>query len=98
MFQIKWTSKAAKEKADALKFWIEKNKSNTYSRKIHLQSKKSLILLKANPYIGQELFDFEGIRCIVILRKFSIFYRIVDHSIEILSFWDGHRNPDNIKI
>jgi len=41
MFQIKWTSKAAKEKADALKYWIEKNKSNTYSRRIHRQSKKS---------------------------------------------------------
>lgn len=52
MFQIKWTSKAAKEKADALKFWIAKNKSETYARKIHLHSKKSLNLLKVNPYRG----------------------------------------------
>lgn len=98
MFQIKWTTKATKEKSDVLRFWIEKNKSDTYSRKIHLQSKKSLNLLKENPYIGQELFDLVDIRYIVVLRKFSIFYRIVDHSIEILSFWDGHRNPDDLEI
>lgn len=59
MFQIKWTSKASKEKADALKFWIENNKSDAYSRKIHLQSKKALNLLKENPFIGQELFDIK---------------------------------------
>ena len=98
MFQIKWTSKASKEKADALKFWIENNKSDAYSRKIHLQSKKALNLLKENPFIGQELFDIKEVRYVVILRKFSIFYRIVGNSIEILSFWDGHRNPDDFKI
>jgi hypothetical protein len=76
MFQIKWTSKAANEKANALKFWIEKNKSLVYSRKIMRESKNSLNLLKENPYRGQEVFDIPGIRYVVVLRKFCIFYRI----------------------
>lgn len=98
MLQIKWTLKASKEKADALKFWIDKNKSDTYSRKIHFHSKKALNLLKQNPYIGQELFDIKGVRYVVVLRKFSIYYRIVNNTIEILSFWDGHRNPADLNI
>ncbi|MFY1047075.1 type II toxin-antitoxin system RelE/ParE family toxin [Chryseobacterium sp. GP-SGM7] len=67
-------------------------------RKFICNLKKSLNLLKENPFIGQELFGLEGIHYVVILRKFSIFYRIVDNSIEILSFWDGHRNPEDFKI
>lgn len=96
MFQIKWTSKAVKEKSDALKFWIEKNKSPTYSRKILRESKKYLNLLKENPYRGQEVFDIPGVRYVVILRKFCVFYRIKGDFIEIVSFREGHRNPNDL--
>ena len=97
MFQIKQTKKALHEQAEILTYWIARNKSNTFSKKILLELKDKELLLKQNPLIGKAT-DFEQVRVVIILKNFSLFYRVKPGIVEILSFWDNRRDPENIEI
>ena len=97
MFQVEWTKKASNQRVDILKFWIKHNHSETYSKKIFAETLVAEQLLKGNPLIGT-VTDLDQVRTILILRNFSIFYTIENHSIKILAFYDNHQNPDEIII
>ncbi len=98
MFEIEWTEKAEHLYLEALEFWINHNKSATYSKKIVKQVSEKEDYIANNPYAGQEVFDIPGVRYVVVLRKFLIFYRINNKTIQILSFWDGHKNPQDLEL
>lgn len=98
MFKIEWTKKAEQLYLETLDFWINHNNSSTYSKKILKQVSEKEDYIANNPYAGQELFDIPGVRYVVVLRKFLIFYRINNKIIQILSFWDGHKNPEDLDL
>ncbi len=98
MFEIEWTEKAERLYLEALEFWINHNKSATYSKKIVKQVSEKEDYIVNNPYAGQEVFDIPGVRYLVVLRKFLIFYRINNKTIQILSFWDGNKNPKDLEL
>ena len=98
MYAIKWTAHARKENADILKFWIDKNKSNVYSKKIRNETKIKLSLLKRNVLMGEQVEGYEEIRRILILRNFSIYYRVQSNIIEIVSFFDNRNDPEDLEI
>lgn len=97
MFQIKWTKKALLSFADTLKFWNEHNKSQTYSIKLRNEVRKTEKAICRNPYRGKPS-DIEGCRHVSVLKNFSIYYRIKNEFVEILSFWDNRRNPDDLEL
>lgn len=96
MFQVEWTKKASKQRVDILKFWIKHNQSETYSKKVFAET---LVAeqLKENPLIGT-VTDLDGIRRILILRNFSMFYNIENKIIKILAFYDNRQNPDELEL
>lgn len=96
MFQIKWEKRAIQEQVAIFEFWNKHNGSDTYSIKIYDELKRIETLLIENPNIGAET-EFKGIRRIVILLNFSLYYFIQNDVIYILSIWDNHRNPKDLK-
>lgn len=98
MWIINWTPEAEEQFYSILEYWNEHNASNSYSQKIYLEVQKIEELLSHNPYIGQEheLNSQVQIRKFLILKNFSIIYRITD-VIEILSFWDNRQNPKKLE-
>ena len=96
MFSIRWELKAIEEQNTIFDFWNKHNKSKVYSRKILKEIKLLENLLLKNPDLGT-LTDFCGIRKVVILSKFSLFYSVDGQIIHILSVWDNRRNPDELK-
>ena len=53
MFLIHWMPEAENEYYDNLNFWINHNKSNTYSLKIISEVEKLETILSENPFIGK---------------------------------------------
>ena len=94
--EIKWSLKAIHDKIDILEYWIERNKSKTYSIKLNKLFDKSIITLSDYPEQGKKT-DYKNIR-IKIVRHYLIFYQIRDEFIEIVRIWDARRNPKKIKI
>lgn len=90
MYVVKWTNRASLKYYKTLHFWNNHNKSTFYSKRIVKETSDAINLIKSNPNIGRLLETQEGIvRRLLILRKFSIHYRIIDETIEIVAFWSN---------
>jgi toxin YoeB len=88
--KIIWTKEANSERKEILKFWIENNKSKTYSVKLNKLFIKTLKQLADNPKIGRET-DLKDAR-VKIVRNYLMFYEFSDVQIKVLSIWDGRRD------
>lgn len=97
MFQIEWSVTASKQRVLVLEFWIERNKSETYSKKILKETLRFEKLLIKNPFLGQ-ITDFEEVRRILILKNFSMYYKISNNLIQIVGFRDNRRDHNNLEI
>jgi plasmid stabilization system protein ParE len=97
VLQIKWTKKALFSFADTLKFWNEHNQSYTYSIKLRKEVRKAEKSICRNPYLGSPS-KIENIRYFLVFKHFSIYYRVKSDVIEILSFWDNRRNPEDLEM
>ena len=73
--KIEWTKTSIHDRLEIYKFWIEKNKTDAYSRKPEILFKEAAKLIAEFPEIGTET-DFPGIR-IKVIRSYKLFY--VDH-------------------
>lgn len=56
--KITWTKKANLERTEILEYWINRNKSKTYSTKLNELIKDTLKSLSENPHIGRKS-DFD---------------------------------------
>lgn len=90
---IIWTSFAEKEYHEILLYWLEFTQSSQYAERIQNEVLVYEKLLTENPEMGQEVIKEKQIRRVVILSNFSMFYRIVKNTIEIVSFFDNRQDP-----
>lgn len=88
--KIVWTKEANSERKEILEFWIEHNKSKTYSIKLNKLFIKALKQLAEHPKIGRET-DFKNAR-VKLVRNYLLFYEFSDVQIKVLSVWDGRRD------
>jgi toxin YoeB len=89
--KIIWTKEANSERKEILEFWIDHNKSKTYSVKLNKLFIKVLKQLAENPKIGRET-DLKNAR-VKIVRNYLLFYEFSDAHVKVLSVWDGRRDP-----
>lgn len=95
---VVWTPKAKEELKEILIYWKKRNRSNTYSVKLNAEAQKVAKSLIKDPYIWSIEEDYEDVRSVLVFYNYSIFYRVEDNIIRILSFWDNRRNPDNLDL
>ena len=94
--EVKWSLKAIHDKIDILDYWIERNKSKTYSIKLDNLFDKSINSLANYPEQGKKS-DYKNIR-IKIVQHYLIFYLIKEDYLEIVRIWDPRRNPKRFKL
>jgi toxin YoeB len=92
--KIVWTGIADKIFTHILEFYVERNGSKTYSRKLNKEVKEIINLLLKHPFLGTKT-DFENIR-VLIKDDYKIFYQINPKEIVILLVWDCRQNPDDL--
>lgn len=89
-----WTRTADQQFFDILEYWVNRNKSNTYSTKLINRVELLTNQISKTPYMFR-LTDFKDTR-VATLGHFSIFYKITDHEIIITTFWDNRQNPEKL--
>ncbi|MDW3208368.1 MAG: type II toxin-antitoxin system RelE/ParE family toxin [Reichenbachiella sp.] len=94
--QIIWSPLAQQKRKTILNYWIERNSSVDYSRKLNALFVQAANQLSKFPKIGR-LSDVKGVR-IKIVRDYLLFYEITDKAIEILTIWDSRQDPDELKL
>lgn len=95
-FKIEWSIEAKLDLIDILEFYIRRNGSNTYSRKLNAKINKSVKFLSKHPYIGTPT-DFDLVRTLV-TGDYQIIYEIFNQLILIIMIWDCRKLPEDKNI
>lgn len=91
--EIIWTTNASIELKFTLEYYLERNKSATYSKWLLKEIEKRIQLIALFPKIGR-ITDFKEVRLLP-FHQFGILYKVTSKEIYIQSIWDFRRNPDN---
>ena len=89
-----WTRTADIQFVGILEYWVKRNKSTTYSKKLMKLVSKRTNEIAQNPFIYKET-DFRNIR-VASLGNFSIYYKIFNDDIIVSAFWDNRQNPKKL--
>ena len=94
-FKVEWSIEARLDLLNILDYYIDRNKSVSFSKKLNSKINKSIKLISSNPLIGLQS-EFETVRALI-TGDYQIIYEILDKSILIVMIWDCRRDPeDNI--
>ena len=94
--KIIWSQRATIKLFEILDFYINRNKSKSYSIKLYKRFTKELNLLRKQPDLGR-ITDDESVRGLII-EEFILFYEITEHQIIIHTVWDCRQNNEDLKI
>ena len=94
--RIVWSSRADRIFTKTLEFYIERNGSKTYSRKLNKEVLSIISILSKQPYLGIKT-DTENLR-VVIKGELKIFYQIEKDKLIIHLVWDCRQNPKSLNI
>jgi plasmid stabilization system protein ParE len=94
--KIVWSDRAKKRLYGILEFYIQRNKSKTYSIKLQRLINKEVKLLIKNPDIGLKTTE-DSTRGLII-QDYIVYYGIIDDKIIIHTIWDSRQNPDTWSI
>ena len=95
-YKIKWTIEAELDLIEILDFYIQRNGTAIYSRKLYSRIKRTISTLSKNPNIGLKT-EYESVRALV-AGDYQIIYEITQDIILISMLWDCRRSPDSKKI
>jgi toxin YoeB len=93
--RIIWTSTAKKVRREILEYWIKRNQSNSYSKKLSKLFRKKIALLQSEAYLGKPT-DFKKVR-VSLVNNYSLFYKVDKDVIIIVGIWDNRRNPEDLR-
>jgi len=92
-YKIEWSIEARLDLLDILNFYIDRNKSSGYSKKIKSRVNSSIKLISKNPLIGLQT-QIVTVRAFV-TGDYQIIYEIIDDLILIIMIWDCRRDPED---
>jgi plasmid stabilization system protein ParE len=90
-YKILWTDHALSELEKTFEY-LENNFSNKELEKLSQKIESTVYLISQNPGLFSKS-DVQGVYRVTILKFNTLYYRIQDESIEILSFFSNRQNP-----
>lgn len=93
--QVIWSLEAQTDRKKILNYWVTRNKSTTYSKKLNYLFQETVKLIAKFPQIGRKT-DIENVRA-KLVKDYYLFYRDQGEDIIILSIWDCRQDPKKLK-
>ena len=91
--RVIWTNRALKDRYQILSYWINNNKSNSYSKKLDDIFIETLSFLCEYPFLGKRTKRL-NVR-VKIVKNYFLVYQIEKKEIIVLRVWDSRQNPQN---
>jgi toxin YoeB len=93
--QVIWSRLAHLDRLQILEYWIDRNKSNIYSRRLNQIFEDTADLISKHPQMGKET-DVLNVR-IKIVQVYFFTYRETETTVEILTIWDSRQDPSEFE-
>jgi plasmid stabilization system protein ParE len=92
-YKVEWSIEARLDLLDILNYYIDRNKSSDYSKKLKSKINSSIKLISKNPLIGLQT-QIVSVRAFV-TGDYQIIYEIINDIILIVMIWDCRRDPED---
>ena len=96
-YKIHWTANALEELNDTI-IYLEENWTAKELNNLAINLEEKLILISQNPYLFQSSDFKKNIRRVIVLKYNTLYYRIKNDEIEIISFFSNRQNPKKRKL
>ena len=96
-YKILWTDFALKELENTIEY-LEENWTEKELQNLALNIEETLKLISQNPELFQVSEIKKDIRRSIILSHNTIYYRVKNNQIEIISFFSNRQNPKKRKL
>ena len=93
--KIEWTQTSIQDRYRIYHFWINHNKTDSYSKKLEILFNEAAKLISQFPEIGTET-DYPDLR-VKVVRSYKLFYINDVNRIQIVRVWDSRQNPSEIE-
>lgn len=92
--RLVWSPIAREIRKEILQYWIRRNKSKRYSKKLNTLFEESAQQIADFPYSGISISGkvYRG----KLIKDYYLLYKIKDDSIEILFIWDTRKDPADL--
>ncbi|MCA1761500.1 MAG: type II toxin-antitoxin system RelE/ParE family toxin [Cryomorphaceae bacterium] len=94
--KIRWTEQALRDKFEILEYWIERNKSKSYSEKLDRLIEEAIEQITEFPDQGKKT-GFRDVR-IRLVRSYLIYYLIDKDALVVIRIWDSRRDPEKLTL
>jgi plasmid stabilization system protein ParE len=94
--KIQWTKRAA-ESFDNIVNYIEENWSENSAKSFVQKTYKLLDQIAENPDMCQQI-QGKDVKRGIITKQTSLFYRVMDNNIRLITYWDNRRNPKKLRL
>lgn len=94
--KIEWSTDAKADLFDILDFYIRRNQSATYSKKLNADIRASIKLIARYPSLDLKT-DYDFIR-VLITKDYQVIYEIFDRVVLIIMIWDCRNDPEDKRI
>ncbi|MBL7904048.1 MAG: type II toxin-antitoxin system RelE/ParE family toxin [Bacteroidales bacterium] len=91
--KIVWSIEAKNDLTSILEFYIFRNGTSVYSKKLNSKINRSIRLLSKNPFLGVRTDD-PDIRALI-TSDYQIIYEVFEKIILITMIWDCRRDPED---
>lgn len=92
--KVVWSPQAKLEQYQILQYYFQRNENKQYSAKLYNEFRKSIELIRLFPKIGMKS-DIRGVR-VISRGDYSIFYKLINDRIEILSICDNRQDQSGL--
>ncbi len=92
-FKVEWSVEARLDLLDILNFYVVRNQSSAYSKRLNSKINNSVKLIAKQPLIGIQT-GIETVRAFI-SGDYQIIYEIIDSTILISMIWDCRRDPED---
>jgi plasmid stabilization system protein ParE len=93
--KVIWSQRAQDDRKQILEYWINRNKSNTYSKKLDKRFREALHIIREYPQIGKQTDDQKA--RIKIVKDYLLIYEETKDSIVLLTIWDSRQDPKKLE-
>lgn len=92
--RLKWATSAKIQRQEILDYWIKRNQSKIYSRKLNKLFNECAEMILLYPEIGIKI---PNINCRKrLIKDFYFIYTITEDEVEIVTIWDTRQNPEKL--
>jgi plasmid stabilization system protein ParE len=96
-YEVFWTDHALAELESTYEYLI-RNFSEKELQYLSVEIDNTIFLIAKNPFAFQISLQQANVRKVVVMKYNTIYYRIKDMRIEILSFFSNRQDPDKVSL